>query len=186
MWDADLRPRFWVIGVATVAALIFVAVVVLESSSIPSTGPGTTPLAPYGFFWGQPMNASGTASPGCPSAIGHYCYSIEIAGVPGELSVRQVHLSLQTANGTALPWPPDPASDRVTLVAPVPTNPCAEYDTASSHWTPFGNFTGALSGGFTVVIFTGGVGASYGLSGDAIVYTGVDGSSGATPSATFP
>jgi len=186
MLDEELRPRFWVVVVATVAALIVAVGLLFNSASPPPSGPGGPPIAPFGWAWGQPLNESGTSSTDCPSTIGHYCYSVEIASVPGGLLVWQVHLTLESANGSARSWPSDPTSDRVTLVAPIPPAECAEYDTATSQWTLLGNFTGTVGAGFTVVIWTGGAGASYGLSGDTIVYTGVDGATGTNPSATFP
>ena len=183
------RPRglsdrgFRAIVVASLVAMLLFALALFEL-------PTSTPLPACGgfdcssmFSWGTPMNQTGSAPPGCPLVSGHYCYTIEIVGA--NLNVRNMNLSLATVNGT-IPWPSIPASDTVSLLSPEYGAPVAYFDTATFSWTTDGNFTGVVGGGFTIVVFTGGTGATFGLRGDTLVLHGANGATLTVPSNTFP
>jgi len=187
MIDSGTRSRALFTIVAVAVAVAFAAIALAASPGPAPSNPGT-PTGPFGFAWGQPLNESGTSAPGCPATVGHYCYSVEIVmiGAGAPTTVLQMQLSLRSAGGAAIPWPETPASDLVSLISPVSGAAVSVYDTATSSWTLVGNFTGAFGAGYTVAVFTGGSGAAYGLLGDELVYTGVNGVTGTVPSAAFP
>ena len=142
------------------------------------------------FAWGTPLNDTGATPPiGCPSVItGHYCYSIEIARSGGSLRTSQMNLSLRSSVGAGLPWPKGSSPDVIWLVSPLDGYPVvATFDTTTFSWTLLGNFTGVVGAGYTVVVITGGTGASYGLLGDQLEahIQGVNGSA-TIPSNSFP
>ena len=183
-------PR-WIPGVFVcfVVGMLAFVVVLVEL-------PATPPPPPCGldcgmmFAWGSPMNDTGATPPiGCPSEItGRYCYSIEIAGSGGSLQTSEMNFSLRSSVGAAVPWPTGANPDVIWLVSPSNGYPVvATFDTTTFSWTLLGNFTGALGGGYTVVVITGGTGASYGLLGDELEahIQGVNGSA-TIPSNSFP
>jgi len=134
------------------------------------------------FAWGAPVNASGTTPGGCPSAVGHYCYTIEIAGAGGGVGTSNVLLSLRSALGATVPWPSGVA---ISLFSPTNATAVATYATTTNLWTLVAPFAGALESGMTIVIYTASTGAANGLVGDSIVASGANGFSGTVPSALF-
>jgi len=177
----------WAIAVGIGCLLgIAVAFGVLATSTAPSPSEGAClPCGGPLFSWGAPFNYTDASGGGCVATVGHYCYSIEIAG-DSMSSPSEMNLSLRSPIGAILPWPVYPAPDTVWLFSPLVGSPVAEFSTITFSWTSLGGFQGTVSGGFTLVIFTGGIGASYGLHGDEIVLTGVNGFHGTVPSNSFP
>jgi len=172
---------------SVVVMLLFVAALV-ESPTSPPPPPCGLDCGIL-FSWGTPFNDTGPPPPvGCPSAItGHYCYSIEIAGDGGALPTSAMNFWLRSSVGVRIPWPAGSNPDVIWLVAPYDGYPVvAQFDTITSSWTLYGNFTGTVSGGFTIVVFTGGTGSVYGLQGDQLVFEGTDGYSATVPSNSFP
>jgi len=96
--------------------------------------------------------------------------------------------SLRSSVGAPLPWPSGSNTDVIWLVSPFDGYPVvAQFDTATFAWSLYGNFTGAVWAGYTVVVFTGGTGPYYGLQGDQLemLIQGINGSA-TIPSNSFP
>jgi hypothetical protein len=152
------------------------------SSSSPApecAGATSTPLGTE-FAWAYPTNETGITETGCPATAGHFCYAIVIAGAGNGVSTSNVQLSLRSVSGAAIPWPPSITS--ISLVSP--TGPVvATYSTTNESWVPVGSFSGLLTSGMAVVIYTTG---GPGLFNDEIVATGENGYSGNVLSAAFP
>jgi len=178
------RVYFVVIAVTVVGVALWAWYVVGSPSASPVNH--LSPIGEHGFAWGAPANATGSTPSGCPSAVGHYCYRIEIAGVPSGASVSNVALSLRNDSGLAMGWPSPPANDTVSLICPRVAGTCATYDTFAGGWTLNGSFSGVLGAGDSVAIYTAGTGAAYGLLGVQLVEQGIDGFSGTTVSNPFP
>lgn len=177
------------IFVCFVVAMLAFVVVLVELPPTPPPPPCGLDCG-LGFAWGTPLNDTGATTPiGCQSVmIGHYCYSIEIAGSGGSLRTSEMNFSLRSSVGSVVPWPTGSNPDVVWLVSPVGGYPVvATFDTTTFSWTLLGNFTGAVWAGYTVVVITGGTGASYGLLGDELEahIQGVSGSA-TIPSNSFP
>ena len=187
--SADSRRVLVAFACFVVAMLVSVAVLV--------EWPASTPPPPQcgldcglGFSWGTPFNDTGQPPPlSCPSVVaGNYCYSIEIAGSGGTLTTSEMNFSLRAPAGAFVPWPSGPNPDVIWLVSPFDGYPVvAQFDTSTYLWSLYGNFTGAVWAGYTVVVFTGGAGSYYGLQGDQLeaLIAGVNGNA-TIPSASFP
>ena len=176
-------PRVIVATIIALAVIAAAAVVLL--AALPPSSPGPSCSGPaicaLTFSWGTPFNDSGSTFEGCPSNVGHYCYSIEMAGSP---SIESLTLSLRSSVSATTPWP-FPSTDAVSLVSPVGTI-LASYGTANSTWTPLTNST-VFAGGNTLVIYTPQTGSAYSLAGDSILarIVGSNGISGSFPSSAF-
>jgi len=171
------------LAIVAVVLLGFALLAVYLSSHSPNANCPCAPLGPIGIQWGEPVNATGSTPAGCPVASGHYCYTVEVTGSGGDV-LSELELSLRSSAGGPLLWPAPPATDSVSIGCSHDTVVCGEYNTTSASWTPgsVGSF-----GGDSVVIYTPGVGAAYGLSGDELVGTYTTaGYSGTTPSNPFP
>ncbi len=167
---------------AAIGAMLVVAVVALQPAA-PSFGCNALECGSLSLSWGVPLNETASEIVGCPSLVGHYCYSIEIAG--SALGVTGLNLSLRNSSGRDVKWPRPPSTDAVSLISSQNTG-VALYNTTDQTWTAFGNDTYIL-GGYSIVIFTGGVGLSFGLRGYQLVasLSGPDGR-GTIPSIDFP
>jgi len=184
--DASIVRWVQVVFAIGVVAILSLGLGVVLDPAAPAAPIQSTPTGPFYFAWGQPVNDSGTSQYGCSMSPGIYCYSIEIVSVPGWFNASNLGLSLRNGtHGGPMAWPTSPP-DLVVLFSPATNLSCATYDTATGDWSLSGDFTGTVNGGFTIAIVTGGVGPSYGLAGDQLVYDGVNGASGTAPSAPFP
>jgi hypothetical protein len=173
-----------VLGAFAVAVACAVLLLATTAVSVPPPTPCGLECG-MGPSWGQPLNLTGNVSVGCPEASGHYCYSIEIAGTGYLHNISSFFLSLRNATGAAVPWPGYPG-DTVSLISPLTSQVCAVYDTQTGNWSLNESYSGDISGGYTVVIYTGGIGPAFGLKNLEIVWTGVNGVSGVVPSNPFP
>jgi flagellin-like protein len=162
-----------------VAITVVLAAVLYVLISGLTHGPSSAPLG-TNFSWGQPINATGTTPTGCTAATGHYCYTIEIAG--SSVTTSNIVLSLRNSVGSTVAWPGTPT---ISLISPTVSTAVATYSTSTSGWTLAGGFSGTISGGFSLVIYTSGVGAGAGLYGDQVVAIGASGYSGSVPSSSF-
>lgn len=178
------RPR-WLLAFAIALGVVAITVVALFVTS-PHGQPNQfcdaeAPCA-VSFSWGMPVNNSGSVSVGCPSAMGHYCYSVDLAG---NQSLQYLTLSLRSSVGSTIGWPA-PAVDVLSLVSPGGTI-LASYRTINSTWTADAD-SAAFGEDNSLVIYTPGVGPDYGLKGESILaeVSGPDGISFTTPSAAFP
>lgn len=176
-------PRVIVATVIVLAVIVAAAVALLvvfppSSPSPTCTGPAICALT---LSWETPLNHTGSTFEGCPSTVGHYCYSIEMVGGP---SIENLTLSLRSSVGATIPWP-SPSPDVVSLVNSVGAIP-SSYGTANSTWTPRINST-VFGGVNTLVIYTPQTGSEYGLAGDSILarIVGSGGISGSFPSSAF-
>jgi flagellin-like protein len=179
-----------------VAITVVLAAVLYVLISGLTHGTGSAPLG-TNFSWGTPVNVTGITTTGCgvvgTAPANGYCYSIEIAGA--SVTTSNVVLALRNVAGATIAWPvaatgvstasPTPAS-QISLISPTSAAPVAFYNTGTSGWTLSTGFTGAISGGFSIVIFlVGSSGHSGGLLGDEIVAIGASGYSGSVPSNSF-
>jgi hypothetical protein len=140
----------------------------------------STPLGSV-FSWGIPVNATGTTAEGCPASSGHYCYSLEIAGAGSGVNISNIALSLRNSAGASVPWP----AVTVSLFSPTSSDSVATYSTSTGTWSLVSPYTGALTGGDTITIYTSSTGAGEGLLGDELVATGQNGFSGTVSSSAF-
>jgi hypothetical protein len=152
-----------------------------ESSPSSQCGGKVSPPLGTNFAWGTPINTTGISQVGCASTVGHYCYSIEIAGAGQGISTSNIQLALRNSAGAILPWP----SVTISLVTPTSAAAVATYSTATGSWSLVPPFDGTLTGGDSIVIYTGSTGAGEGLLGDQLVAIGVNGYSGSVASNAF-
>jgi flagellin-like protein len=168
-----------------VAITVVLAAVLYVLISGLTHGTGSAPLG-TNFSWGQPVNATGTivedACPAVASPATHYCYSIEIAGAGGGVTTSNFQLALRNSAGATIAWP---AVTNVYLLSPTVATHVASYSTSGAAWTNVGTFTGTISGGFSIAIYTTGVGAGAGLLSDQLVAIGTNGYSGTVPAGAF-
>ena len=175
-----IRAYVAIVVVALLGVALLAVYLVTESAKPQCMCP---PLGPVGLAWGMPVNATGSTPAGCPVARGHYCYTIQVAGSDG-LVLSELQLSLRNSEGAPVPWPAPPTGDTVSLACANVTAVCGQYNTSSGGWSPG---SPSAFGGDTIVIFTPGVGAAYGLRGDEVVGTSVSvGNSASSPSNPFP
>ncbi|HXW66390.1 MAG TPA: archaellin/type IV pilin N-terminal domain-containing protein [Thermoplasmata archaeon] len=168
-----------------VAITVVLAAVLYVLISGLTKGPGTSPLG-TDFGWGQPNNATGTTPVGC-AATTLYCYSVEIVGIGGGITMSSLTLSLRNALGSTVAWP-GATAPTISLISPTTAAAVATYATGTSSWTPVGSFNGLLASGMTVVVYlsTGpATGTHIGLLGDSIVAIGGSGWSGTVISSAF-
>jgi hypothetical protein len=145
-------------------------------------GSSTSPLG-TSFAWGAPVNATGTTiENACTMTTGHYCYSIEIAAAGGGITTSNIVLSLHNSTGATIAWP---TGVSVYLLTPTTTVYQSSYSATSESWTSVPGFSGALTAGDNIVIYTAATGSSQGLLGDSIVAIGVIGYSGTVLSNAF-
>jgi hypothetical protein len=133
------------------------------------------------FSWGQPINATGTTPPGCALAIRHYCYEIEVAG--SSVTTSDFTLSLRNSVGAVTSWPIDGIV--ISLITPTSISVDATYSVYTSSWTLLPPFTGQVTGGDSIVLYTASAGTGNGLFGEQLVATGANGYSGSVPSGSF-
>jgi len=184
-----------------VAITVVLAAVLYVLISGLTHGTGAAPLG-TNFSWGTPVNATSVSTTGC-GAVGTahaFCYSIEVAGA--SVTTANFILTLRNAIGATLAWPASGATTspctavattaQICLISPTSSTPVAAYNTATAGWTNTASFSGAVSGGFYIVIYlVGGTTAGTGAGGDAgllgaqIVAVGASGYSGSVPSNSF-
>jgi len=183
-----------------VAITVVLAAVLYVLISGLTHGPSSAPLG-TNFSWGVPVNATGTTTNGCGTSGGathSFCYSIEIAG--SSVSTSNFVLALRNAAGATVSLPAT-ATVSVDLISPTITaSGCVAPGTAAAgcvayagsttgtlgSWTNIASFTGSVTGGFTVVIFTtGGAAVNAGMLGDILVAVGSSGYSGSVISPAF-
>lgn len=150
-----------------------------QSETVTYTNTSSRPLGPS-FGWGSATNATGTTPTGCPVAVGHYCYTVEITY--SSTNTSHVALSLCTVTGATVAWP---AGVTISLISPITIGAVATYSTTTGLWTLVAPFTGTFMGGMTLVIYTAGTGAANGLFGDEIVAIGLNGYTGTVTSTPF-
>ena len=168
-----------------VAITVVLAAVLYVLISGLTHGTGSAPLG-TNFSWGSPLNSTGVVGIGCGGAATYYCYSIEIAGAGSGVTTSNFYLALRNSVGSTVAWP---GITSVSLVSPSVTTAVATVTITAgvpaNSWTNAAGFSGAIAGGFSVVIQTSGVGGGHGLFGDQLVAIGTSGYSGTVPSNSF-
>ena len=179
-----------------VAITVVLAAVLYVLISGLTHGTGSAPLG-TNFSWGTPVNVTGITTTGCggvgTAPANGYCYSIEIAGA--SVTTSNIVLALRNVAGATVGWPnptattgmaTTPSVSQISLISPTSATPVAGYNTGTSGWSLATGFTGAISGGFSIVIYlVGSSGHNCGLLGDEIVAIGASGYSGSVPSNSF-
>ncbi len=158
-------PSAAVAGSIIVGTIAVMLVVSYYALLLAPSSPNCLDCGVPAFAWGVPVNESGTTPAGCPTAAGHYCYSIEVAG--SDIQLQNLSLSLRSSNGTLVAWPAPPWADTVHLIN-ANSVPAAEYSTSKATWSPSPSYSG-VTGGESIVIYTFGLGPFFGLRGLALV-----------------
>jgi FlaG/FlaF family flagellin (archaellin) len=183
---SDLVAAILIVAIGVVlAAILFVLVSGLTS------GPTTAPLG-ADFAWGQENNVTGSTIAGCGASGGAthaFCYTIAISVSSVSTSNFVVVLRNLTGISTVLPSGVavsidlvSPTVSSVGCAAPGTTAPgCVAYASAGfgSTWSNQGSFTGGVTSGFTLVIFSAGTAtADGGMFGLVVSAVGTSGYSG--------
>ena len=170
-----------------VAITVVLAAVLYVLISGLTHGTGSAPLG-TNFSWGTPVNATGITTLGCATTT-YYCYTIEIAGAGGGLSVSNFILSLRNTVGSTIAWPASftAAGASIELISPTSVTAIATYAASSSSWTVTAGATGTVGAGYSIVLYGGGhaEGGGYGLLSYELVAVGTSGFSGTVPSSVF-
>jgi hypothetical protein len=134
------------------------------------------------FAWGTPYNLSGTTAVGCPLAVGHYCYSLEISRAD-VITTYNFGFAMLGPSPCGL-WPPGTS---VSLVAPPASGVVANYNMTEGGWDLVPPFNGTLAGGDTFMFYTSATGAGEGMAGIQVCASGLDGfTAGWVASSPFP
>jgi flagellin-like protein len=176
-----------------VAITVVLAAVLYVLISGLTHGTGSAPLG-TNFSWGTPVNTTGTAAEGCGTAGAHvFCYSIEIAG--SSVSTSNLNFALRNVAGSTVAWPAltysttvgaPTTTSQISLISPTVSTPVAVYSPTTSGWTLATGFSGAIGGGFSIVVFmVGSTTINGGMLGNELVAIGGSGYSGTVPSNAF-
>ncbi len=176
-----------------IATILLVAITVVLAAVLYVLISGLThgtSNAPLGtnFSWASPINATGVKTSGCAGTT-NYCYTIEIAG--SSVTTSNIVLSLRNSVGSTVAWPTGiytgtamTAGATIELFSPTVSTDVASYNIATSGWTLVTTYSGAISGGYSIVIYFG-TAAGIGLLGNELVAIGASGYSGSVPSTAF-
>jgi len=176
-----------------VATILIVAITVVLAAVLYfmiSTLTHTTGASPLGsqFTWGSPVNASGVSTVGC-ATLTHYCYRITIEWAGNDFHISSLTLGLQNPSVVPVGWPTSmsAAGGTVKLLDAISGKVVANYWVANTTWQPLPLFSGAITSGFSVVLYGGGApeGGGQGLSGLELVGIGSNGYSGTVASTPF-